>query len=122
MLQKYLDGVWMPQEVAWAGAESIGTRLKDCDPVTDFRPGQVHVLSKHVEGCAQGAHNRGGLVGRAINTAGDAKGIIAPYHLPEISGQGEMMVQSAVGHEVGFKGVTEPLSAPVKIFRRPKGR
>src|SRR5690242_1122534 len=94
-----LDGSGMAQEVDRACGQAIGAGLEDDDEVADLGARQFHLVGQEIERRAETADDARRLAGTLAHAIADGHGIVAPDHLAEIAGRGEVMVETAIRHQ-----------------------
>ena len=67
-----------------------------------LRAGQMRLVGEPVERRAQATDHIHDLVWLGFEAAGDGNGIVAPHHGSEIPRRGELVMQPAIGNQIGL--------------------
>src|SRR5690554_2129739 len=90
---------WMAQKRLRACARAVSTGLIHHHEISRLGVGQRHAFGKHVERRAQRSDDIGDEIARRIHAIADCDRIVLAQYLAEVSGRGEVMVQTAVANQ-----------------------
>jgi hypothetical protein len=92
----------MSEKCRGAGSETVCPGLEKHNKISNTRVGQLDFVTEQIERSAQAADNRGRRVRRLIDPVAEGDGVIAADDLAEVAGSRELVVQTAVDHNISL--------------------